>query len=225
MQKKCIFCIHKNSYRGRDGKSSFARASNTMEVPISVLDEEEVIVDLDNGQRSWEDKRCPKCLEINKKKKLIECAKCGSNYHRSCVGITGRQASEIGIYTCPPCMGFTTPNRAPSEEANQNSANFDLLHHLKTCKANLSLLGNIPRGARISAAEALNELVNDVIRSNMSVSWMRLLCFTFNGLQKPKKEKPTNSSPSLVTKIKNQIRVFMNSNFPPTEIPFKLRRP
>ena len=53
---------------------------------------------------------------------------------------------------------------------------------------------------------------------------MKLLCFTFHGLQKPKKEKSTSNSPSLVTKIKNQISTFMNSSFPPTEFPFQLRR-
>ena len=159
-----------------------------MEVPINALDDEDAIDDLDNGQRSWADKRCLTCLKVNRKR-LIECAKCGGNYHRTCVGITGRQAIAIAVYTCPSCRDVITPNRAPPEEANQSNADFDILHHLKTCKANLSLLGNIPRGARISAAEALNELINDVIRTNTSISWMRLLCFTFHGLQITKKEK------------------------------------
>ena len=39
-----------------------------------------------------------------------------------------------------------------------------------------------------------------------------------------KKEKTASNSPSLVTKIKNQISVFMNSNFPPSEFPFQLRK-
>ena len=95
---------------------------------------------------------------------------------------------------------------------------------MKTCKSNISLLGNIPRGARISVAEALNDLINDVIRTNTSLSWSKLLCFTYHGLQKPKKEKVTSNCPSLVTKIKNQVAVYMNSNFPPTEFPFPLRK-
>ena len=108
--------------------------------------------------------------------------------------------------------------------SNQSNPEFDFLQHLQKCKSNLSLLGNIPRGARITAAEALNNLINDVIRTNTSISWMRLLCFTFHGLQKPKKEKPSANDPSLVTKIKNQISVFMNSNFPPKDFPFQLRK-
>ena len=95
---------------------------------------------------------------------------------------------------------------------------------MKTCKANISLIGNIPRGARISAAEALNELINEVIQTNTPLAWSKLLCFAYHGLQKPKKEKPALHSPSLVTKIKNQIEIFMSSNFPPAEFPFPLRK-
>ena len=91
------------------------------------------------------------------------------------------------------------------------------------CKSRLSLIGNIPRGARITAADALNDLINDVIRSNTTLSWSRLLCFAYHGLQKPKKEKPTPNSPSLVTKIKNQILAFKNSDFPPARFPFESR--
>ena len=40
---------------------------------------------------------------------------------------------------------------------------------------------------------------------------------------KPKKEKPTPNSPSLVTKIKNQISAFRNSDFPPDSFPFEPR--
>ena len=59
---------------------------------ISASDDEDAIVDFDNGQRSCENKRCPKCLEIRKKKPLIECAKCPSNYHMTCVGTRDHQS-------------------------------------------------------------------------------------------------------------------------------------
>ena len=88
---------------------------------------------------------------------------------------------------------------------------------------NISLIGNIPRGARITAADALNDLINNVIQNNSPNSWAKLLCFTYHCLQKPKKEKSTSNSPSLVTKIKNQISAFMNTNFPPLAFPFELR--
>ena len=191
---------------------------------ISTPVDDDHTVDLDNGQKSEEDYRCQKCFEINRKV-LIECNRCGNNYHRSCVGITKKQAEQISLYTCRPCSRGPNPhNQEPQNGANQTNHHFDFLQHLASCKSNLSLLGNIPRGARITAAEALNDLINDVIRTNSSLAWMKLLCFTFHGLQKPKKEKSTSNSPSLVTKIKNQISTFMNSSFPPTEFPFQLRR-
>ena len=179
---------------------------------------------LDHEQQSDEEKRCPTCGQINSRKPLIECTQCGSHYHRSCVRITRYQANQIPRYKCAPCRNVTAPNLEPSRDVNQTTPEFDLLHHLMTCKSNLSLIGNIPRGARITAADALNDLINDVVRSNTSLSWAKLLCFAYHGLQKPKKEKPTPNSPSLVTKLKNQISVFMNSNFPPDRFPFEPRR-
>ena len=114
-------------------------------------------------------------------------------------------------------------NPEPSNAENQTPSDFDLLQYLKTCKSNISLLGNIPRGARITAAEALNDLIAEVIQSNTSLAWSKLLCFTYHGLQKPKKEKPSSNSPSLVTKIKNQVSAFTDLNFPPDRFPFQLR--
>ena len=131
---------------------------------------------------------------------------------------------KISLYSCPPCRNTNPHVREPQNGANQTNHHFDFLQHLASCKSNLSLLGNIPRGARITAADALNDLINDVIRTNSSLAWMKLLCFTFHGLQKPKKEKSTSNSPSLVTKIKNQISTFINSSSPTTEFPFQLRR-
>ena len=142
----------------------------------------------------------------------------------TCVNISRRQAKEIRIYTCQPCRNIPIHNHVAPNTDNETTTSFDILQHLRTCKSNLSLLGNIPRGARITAAEALNELITDVIQHNTSLSWWKLLCFAYHGLQKPKKEKPTPNSPSLVTKIKNQISTFMNSEFPPPGFPFELRK-
>ena len=189
-----------------------------MEDLISTQEEDDSTVDLDNGQRSGEEKRCQYCYEIIPRKILIECDRCGNKYHRSCVGVRRRVAEQISIFHCPSCRIPNLPNQEPPNGADQTNHDFDFLQHLTRCKSNISLLGNIPRGARIMAAEALTELIDNVIRTNSSLAWMKLLCFTFHALQKPKKEKSTSNSPSLVTKIKNQISVFMNSPFPPSRI-------
>ena len=188
--------------------------------------EDEIDEDLNLGQEqnSLEEKRCPICGDIKTKKILIECGRCHSQYHITCVKISKLQAKQIPLYICPPCRNVAIPNNEPSRANNQSIPNFDTLQYLKSCKSNISLLANIPRGARITVAEALNNLINDAIRTNSSLSWSKLLCFTYHGLQKPKKEKATSNSLSLVTKIKNQVSIYMNSTFPPTEFPFPLRK-
>ena len=192
--------------------------------PGNIMVEDEFEEDFVNDPRSYEENRCPICREINARKHLIECATCCTRYHMTCVKITRAQAKQIPKYKCPQCRNITTPNQESLDVANQSTPNFDLLNHLHTCKSNISLIGNIPRGARITAAEALNELINNVIQSNTPIAWSKLLCFAYHCLQKPKKEKSTSNTPSLVTKIKNQISTFMNSNFPPTEFPFEFRK-
>ena len=186
-----------------------------------------------------EDKRCQFCLKINGRKPLIQCTQCGSQYHISCVKVSKLQKKAFERYSCPRCRNVpfpfpdrqplnvdnqtTFPDRQPLNDDNQSTADFDLLQYLKKCKSNLSVINNIPRGARIVAADALNNLINDVLQSNTSLSWSKLLCFTYHGLQKPKKDKHSSNSPSLVSKMKDQISVFMNSNFPPEGFPFQLR--
>ena len=184
---------------------------------------EDIEVELFNDHQPGEEFRCSKCIQINRRKGLITCSKCNNIYHRSCEGISAAAAEQIKNYICKTCRKGAPPNNSQSNLDNQTEPNFDILHHLKLCKLNISMLGNIPRGARITAAEALNDLINEVIQSNSSISWAKLLCFAYYGLQKPKKEKATSNSQSLVTKIKNQISVFINSSFPPTEFPFPLR--
>ena len=160
-------------------------------------DEEDFDGDLGHDQRSLEDNRCSKCNEIKPKATLIVCARCCSRYHITCVKVKRKQAKEMRIYTCQTCRNITPHNNAASNAEPETTTSFDILQHLQTCKSNISLLGNIPRGARITAAEALNKLITDVIQHNTSLSWWKLLCFTYHGLQKPKKEKPTPNSPSL----------------------------
>ena len=132
-----------------------------------------------------EDKRCRKCKKINTKR-LIECSSCNSQYHRTCINITGAQASQIARFLCHQCHGGLDP---VIETPINDIPVFDLLQHLKTCRKNLSLIGIIPKGARITAADALNDLIVNVIQSNNPHSWEKLLCFTYHGLQKPKKKK------------------------------------
>ena len=180
--------------------------------------DEEDNVEPDQAQGSSQAVQC--CDNISTRKKRIQCSSCRGLYHRACVNITGDQARQIPRYECGPCRGVSAPNRVTANAEIQTPFDFDLLRHLRDCKANLSIISNIPRGARAAAANALSDLINNVVESKTPLSWAKLLCFAYHGLQKPKKEKATANGPSLVSKIKSQITIFVSSAFPPEEFPF-----
>ena len=171
-------------------------------------------------QRPTENRVCIKCQTFNPKKQVIHCIRCMGEYHITCVNIRKVAARTIN-YSCAGCRKATAPNREPGND-HQTPTDFDLPEYLKTCRANISIINHIPRGARITAAQALNNLINEAIQSNTSLSWSKLLCFTYHGLQKPRKEKPSANNPSLVSKIKDQISTFVNSNLP-ERFPFQMR--
>ena len=152
-----------------------------------------------------EDKRGRCCNKTYPRKRLITCFHCKEPYHTACINITTEQLRHIPQYACRGCRGVGARNREPAEIIGQEAVDFNLCQHLMTCKSNLSIISNIPRGARVTAANALIDLINEVVESNAPLSWSKLFCFTYHALQKPKNEKKSNSSgPSLVTKIKNQ---------------------
>ena len=180
-------------------------------------EDDEFNEDLDPDPRTLEENRCPVCGVINPNKTLIECTHCCKRYHITCVNNRKSQLKQFTRCSCRSCRNVSNPNHDTPNTDNQTIPEFDILQYLRTCKSNVSLLGNIPRGARIAAAEAFNELNIDVIQTNSPLSWSKLLCFTHHGLQKPKKEKPTSASPSLVTKIKHQVSTLRSFNFPPSK--------
>ena len=185
----------------------------------STDDDGDVVMDQDQQPHG---EICPVC-GVSDSRRSIKCFQCSCEYHIACVNVTQTQASTFPKYSCQSCRFGTAPSFGPSNEDSPVNPDFNLREHLLTCKSNLSILGNIPRGARITAADALNELISEVLRSNSALAWSKLLCFTHHGLQKPKKDKPASNNPSLVSKIKNQVSIFMSSSFPPAEFPFALR--
>ena len=179
---------------------------------------------LDPAQGPSREPLCRVCGMIkDARARLIYCVWCKRPNHRTCVNISGDQAKLITRFACPECRNDSPPTPVLGISASQTTQDFDLLQHLQHCKANLSVISKIPKGARITAANALIDLINNAIEFNTPLGWSKLLCFTYHGLQTPPKEKPNSKGPSLVTKIKNQISVFVNSDFPPDGFPFQLR--
>ena len=102
--------------------------------------DDEAEENLDRDQRSHEDKRCRKCGEIRPRNILIECTQCTYRHHISCVDVRKKQAKKFAKYICKPCKGISGPNNDPPNAENPNSANFDLLRYLQTCKSDVSNL-------------------------------------------------------------------------------------
>ena len=106
-----------------------------------VPEDEDADIDFDHGGCSREEDRCPSCNEICPRKILILCARCGKNYHITCVKVSKKLLKEIPLFTCPPCRDVVPSNHEPTEAGSQPNPNFDLCQHLATCRANISLLG------------------------------------------------------------------------------------
>ena len=112
-----------------------------------------------------EENRCPKCMQINTRKKLVECGECGKWYHLTCVGLTRVQADTIPIWNCLNCRGVITINPHPVD--------FDLLAFLARCKGSVRVLPKVPKGATIHVADALDKLLRQTLESRTPVAWGR----------------------------------------------------
>ena len=185
-------------------------------------------------KKAREDLPCPKCGLFKGRKFLINCVQCNRNYHIRCVRANKAQAEALN-FVCSPCRGVTVTVPEPTISPTQtipstqtttdsqatpdtSTPDFSLLQHLQNRKASVSILGNIPRGARITAADTLNQLITEALESNSSLAWAKLHCVASHGLKKTKREKSTPNSPSLATKIKSQLTDFSNSKFPPDDL-------
>jgi hypothetical protein len=64
-------------------------------------------------------------------------------------------------------------------------------------------------------ADALNQLLNQVIRDKSRLAWGKLLSFSYWGLKRPNKDDETGKNVSLTSKVKFQVLAFMeNENLP-----------
>ena len=142
----------------------------------------------DHVQGSSQAMQCQSCGRNYTKKYEIQCNRCKELYHMRCVNLTKKQADQIPRYECRTCRGVAAPNRAPAIAENQTPDDFNLLHHLRSCKSNLSIISNIPKGARTTAANALSDLINNVVESNTSLSWAKLLCFANTDCKNPRRK-------------------------------------
>ena len=74
---------------------------------------------------------------------------------------------------------------------------------------NTKTLKRIPKGARISAAEALSSAITNCLNSDNTDNWMNLFSFSYKSFRTPDQ---TANGPSLTSKVKSNINMDW-SNF------------
>ena len=163
-----------------------------------------------NSQTEVKSAICSKCNTNNRLKKTITCAHCGLLFHRSCVGVTRRQAEEVPRFLCSACT--TSPSTQLSSQviANGLSEN-DFTNYIHSLQTKLRPVLRIPKGARGAFAKGLSSLVSDILQNRTDLCWQRLIVFPLFALS-----PPTTSTTSLTTALKNQINDFIDTRGLPT---------
>lgn len=161
---------------------------------------------------------CAACGAVKCRKRSIRCAICEGCFHLSSVGLTRAQAEVIERWTCRQCRGIAEgPVRA-------QALPLDLQKYVGECRHRLRVLNRIPKGAVISAADALQRLIRNVLNGNSELAWGRLFSFSYWGLGCPSGSGEARQV-SLATQVRQQISRFMElENLPNVqEVPMVVR--
>ena len=154
---------------------------------------------------------CGTCLTVNNRKKTVTCINCGRCYHRTCVGLSGRQADGIPRWSCLVCLGRAIAPARVDE--------VDLVDYVSKCRAGRGALRIIPKGAAFCAADALQKLINGVVRDKTQLAWGKLLSFGFMGIGQPAPDSGSGRhGVSLTSKVKSQISAFMEDDTLPEPV-------
>ena len=150
--------------------------------------------------------RCPKCREVNQRKRLVQCGECTLWFHLSCVGLTQAQAVAINVWNCHNCLG---QDAAQPDAAAQPPGPEDLALYVARLKSSVRILARVPKGARIAVGEAYTTLLHQARVEPTPYTWARLLAFPFAALATPAKTIKDPTQPSLATKVKQQVGEYM----------------
>ena len=158
-----------------------------------------------------------------------------------CAHLTRAQADSLGCWWCPTCISNTSnksqvPNsvlgdtrRLPASQSQPTQPSptslpqshqsppspvtgGDLALYLARLKEKRPVARRVPRGARITAAEALVSLLENAIDTGTAASWTRLLCFPYHALSVPSQQAHTKEDAYLTTKVKRSIAAYMNAD-------------
>jgi len=151
---------------------------------------------------------CETCLTRNLRKKTVKCYGCERKHHRSCVGLTARQADGIPNWSCPDCLGSVGIPTHPRTDQD-----IDLVEYISQCRTRSRVLRIIPKGAAICVADALQKLLDGVIQDKYVLAWGKLLSFESIGIRQPLPDAESDGhGVSLTTRVKRQVVAFMSDD-------------
>ena len=164
-----------------------------------------------------EERTCLKCRTPNTRKRWISCSLCASSWHLSCVRITRAHAEALTSWWCPQCVEDPASQAANAQRDESNvqlsdvDAGRDLCRFLAHLKITRSVVRRVPKGVRISAADALSSLIDQALEDSSIVMWKRLLLFPFFALAVPSRGTD-GTDKSLTSKLKDQVFNYMHAN-------------
>ena len=127
----------------------------------------------------------------------------GPQFHLSCVGITRAQAGAIGRWNCGQCRGISRP------PVRAQAAPLDLVAYIGECRGKLRVLNQIPKGAVIPVADALQRLLREALNGGSELAWGRLMSFSYWGLGCPSVNDGERQV-SLATSVRQQVSRFLD---------------
>ena len=163
---------------------------------------------------------CHSCSTTNPRKKGRHCACCSNFYHLSCAKLTQSISASLPAWKCPQCL-HQGASPSSSDVANLTLPSVDeLLKSVSSQRRYIPL--KIPKGARISAASALADTIEQVFSRGDDHSWSRLFCFASSALILP---QPEARSRSLTSSAKEQIVKFLSESCVTSHQPASRKKP
>ena len=152
-------------------------------------------------------------------KKAVHCTTSGGRNHLSCIGLTQRQVSDLGAWSCLACRGMNNRSAAGDGLGGQLS----LEGYVGACQSMLRVLTRVPKGAVGPVASALTRLIREALEQGTQLEWSRLLSFCYWDLQCPKEDSEERST-SMSTKVQRQVSKFLELTDQP-QLPEPVGRP
>lgn len=149
---------------------------------------------------------CVTCSQVNNRKGGRSCSSCNNYYHLTCVGLTRKNSSSLNIWKCSVCLDINASSSNTLTKIPDLPRQTDfLIKARKTCRIPIK----IPKPARITAADALSNTIDEALTSEDTLAWQRLHEFALRALG-VNKFPQENTSPSLASAIKSSISDFLH---------------